>query len=504
MISIAICEYSLNSVKSAVSLYNIWTFALSNKEYPHMNFTRKNIVFATRIGIIATTGLLLLLMTDLWSVSSVSASTWTATINSAREQGDDEYGYEHNDFGTITDRTFVHRSRNFTIDYIKWDDSSDEVEFRLEECLKPSDFVSLRLGSRTFSRINRSSYNSAYCDRDPERAQEFEFDTSSNPLPSGSRVNVTLTLRRSSTSGVPTSTPRPIATTVPRPTATTAPRISCTVYSFGTISGSVTRSGAWSSDCNSVNRNRRYARFYSFTVPRVSSVQIDLTSSRDTYLFLISGNGKGGSVIERNDDGGSGYNSRIIRNLAAGTYTIEATTYSRRETGIFKLQVNATVAPPRISGSASQRWISITPFFPTIVANIHLAHTWGSDVISGTRFNSFIGHSNSVTLNNYNEIRSIWGKPQFRYARTEVYANNRKAFQINNNQWDSTGIYPGNTDFWGGSVKLTSGPGSPAHRYSSLQPAYAIGNWGFWLCRKRGCPHGFGSSYRLNLWSGGR
>jgi len=68
-------------------------------------------------------------------------------------------------------------------------------------------------------------------------------------------------------------------------------------------------------------------------------VTIDLTSSKDTYLFLLEGNNENGSIIERNDDGGTGFNSRITRTLAAGTYTIEATTY-RTDTGSFVLRVS--------------------------------------------------------------------------------------------------------------------------------------------------------------------
>ena len=69
-------------------------------------------------------------------------------------------------------------------------------------------------------------------------------------------------------------------------------------------------------------------------------MQIDLQSSTDTYLYLLSGSGMNGSVITSDDDGGTGLNSRITRSLSAGTYTIEATTYSSGATGSFTLSLS--------------------------------------------------------------------------------------------------------------------------------------------------------------------
>jgi hypothetical protein len=48
-----------------------------------------------------------------------------------------------------------------------------------------------------------------------------------------------------------------------------------------------------------------------------------------------------GSVIDSNDDGGGGTQSRITRTLAAGTYTLEATTYYAGRTGGFTLSTAA-------------------------------------------------------------------------------------------------------------------------------------------------------------------
>jgi hypothetical protein len=96
--------------------------------------------------------------------------------------------------------------------------------------------------------------------------------------------------------------------------------------------------GSWTSDCESINRPGAYAKYFTFSLSSAAEVQIDLESSVDTYLYLLSGSGMGGSVITSDDDGGSsGFNSRIITILSPGTYTIEATTWGEGQTGSFTL-----------------------------------------------------------------------------------------------------------------------------------------------------------------------
>ena len=97
--------------------------------------------------------------------------------------------------------------------------------------------------------------------------------------------------------------------------------------------------GSWESDCASTHRSGRYAKYFIFTLPTSQEVTIDLQSSTDTYLFLLNGSGQNGSVIESDDDGGDGYNSQIVRTLPAGTYTVEATTYSSATTGTFNVSI---------------------------------------------------------------------------------------------------------------------------------------------------------------------
>jgi hypothetical protein len=111
---------------------------------------------------------------------------------------------------------------------------------------------------------------------------------------------------------------------------------------LGTITASTTRSGSWSSACASSNRSGRYAHFYTFTLSQQGTVQIDLTSTKDPYLFLLNGAGTDGTVEAENDDvvPNVDTNSRISATLNAGTYTAEATTYDAGITGNFALTIS--------------------------------------------------------------------------------------------------------------------------------------------------------------------
>ena len=117
--------------------------------------------------------------------------------------------------------------------------------------------------------------------------------------------------------------------------------------------GSVT--GEWTVECDSVGRSGRYARFFTFSLDSQTSVKIDLESSLDTYLFLRGGLGRDGQKLHEDDDGGNGYNSRISKSLAAGDYTIEATTYTPSKTGVFTLSVAGLPdqAPPAAAPEVS-------------------------------------------------------------------------------------------------------------------------------------------------------
>ena len=128
--------------------------------------------------------------------------------------------------------------------------------------------------------------------------------------------------------------PSDIALDVPDP-VTSPPSAGGCFQTLGALTSAVTRNGAWTGACASTRRSGRYARFYSFTLNQQTEVQIDLTSSQDTYLYLLRGADANGTVVTDNDDFEAvSTNSRITETLAAGTYTIEATTYAEGVIGV--------------------------------------------------------------------------------------------------------------------------------------------------------------------------
>ena len=134
----------------------------------------------------------------------------------------------------------------------------------------------------------------------------------------------------------PTSTPTPVVTPTPTPTGAPGPTDPCA----DALSGSGTLSGTWAADCQSQETGRGYARYYTFALAQSQAVTITLESANDTYLYLRSGD-KTGPVVAENDDiqTGSNLNSRISQTLAAGSYTVEATTYAPNLAGSFTLTV---------------------------------------------------------------------------------------------------------------------------------------------------------------------
>ncbi len=136
--------------------------------------------------------------------------------------------------------------------------------------------------------------------------------------------------------------PTPIASASPTPVTT--PSDPC----FEVITGEVNIVRSWSDACLSVNRpgdgrsGDYYARFFAFTITEAATVGIRLESDVDTYLYLMRGTEKGGEVVAENDDAvpGIDLNAEIVgKELEAGEYTIEATTYGAGQSGGFTLEV---------------------------------------------------------------------------------------------------------------------------------------------------------------------
>ena len=122
------------------------------------------------------------------------------------------------------------------------------------------------------------------------------------------------------------------------------------------LDGSGAVNGSWDSACLSENTptaptnppsGTRFARFYTFTLTASADISIDLTSSTDTYMYLIEGIGANGTILHENDDAEDGStSSRISESLQPGSYTIEATTYEVETAGDFTLTVSGIPDAP--------------------------------------------------------------------------------------------------------------------------------------------------------------
>ena len=131
---------------------------------------------------------------------------------------------------------------------------------------------------------------------------------------------------------------------------------------LATITDDSTIEGNWDGTCPSGREPEpyggsgdRYARYYTFTLSATSNITIALTSSEDTYLYLLEGVNKGVPYLYENDDitPGSNLNSRIEQRLQPGEYTIEATTYYSQKTGEFTLEVSGISKPPEDADCSS-------------------------------------------------------------------------------------------------------------------------------------------------------
>ena len=179
------------------------------------------------------------------------------------------------------------------------------------------------------------------------RVAVLEADASSpQPTPTQTPVMPTHTPAPVAPTPTPVLGQTPVSTPTPAPTATPI-----TDACLTGIASDGAENGSWSSACttdrNLVTANApvgtRYGGYYTFVLSRQSEVTIALESSEDTYLFLLSGHGRNGDVIEQNDDidsAAQNYNSRVVATLAAGEYTILATTYDVATAGDFTLTVS--------------------------------------------------------------------------------------------------------------------------------------------------------------------
>ena len=95
---------------------------------------------------------------------------------------------------------------------------------------------------------------------------------------------------------------------------------------------------------------------FKFRVTGTSRTTINVgqsNSSVDTFLRLYDANGR---LIETDDDGGLGTNSRITRTLRTGTYYIRVSSYASRTSGRYSVSVVTTPSTPANDSDESIRF----------------------------------------------------------------------------------------------------------------------------------------------------
>ena len=135
---------------------------------------------------------------------------------------------------------------------------------------------------------------------------------------------------------------------------------------IGALTATAIRNGTWASDCESSVSGRGYARYYSFSLAQGREVTIDLTSSVDTHLYLRQEDATSGAALHENDNHqGSTSASQIQETLAAGSYTIEATTNQPGATGPFTLTIAVEYLPTvNVSRAAGSEDALVRPGTP--------------------------------------------------------------------------------------------------------------------------------------------
>ncbi len=102
------------------------------------------------------------------------------------------------------------------------------------------------------------------------------------------------------------------------------------VVDLGFLEEPLSAAGVWSHHgCESAFRLDRSAQRYRFQVAEPARVQIDLTSpTADSFIYLLDEQGR---LLDLDDDSGARFNSRIVRVLGPGAYTVEATNWGDRD-----------------------------------------------------------------------------------------------------------------------------------------------------------------------------
>ena len=124
--------------------------------------------------------------------------------------------------------------------------------------------------------------------------------------------------------------------------------------------------------------------YYQFTVTTAGYYAIEtwLGTLPDSYMYLY-GPDNPATLIEEDDDGGTGLASKIWRYLSAGTYYVTITAFSSMETGTYTISV--VTSPPREpfrAGSPTLQRLAYRTF--TLRSTIWIIMILGMDILMPT------------------------------------------------------------------------------------------------------------------------
>ena len=281
------------------------------------------------------------------------------------------------------------------------------MEFELTYCLKPSEFISLQLGSRIFSSPTRVRHTEESCEANRSGDQKFEFDTSDNPLRSGRSFDVTLKLR--SNTAVSTDTPTPTRTGTPTATGTATPTntpvsgATATPTPTATATGTPTRTPTLTPTSTNTSRASAYlspdpstvnfqpnGQWRKFTLTHSSSERVKVRvnprgSPINTEITTLSGVGNF-CPAESNDTFAPGNGRSVyLAGCVAGTGTVQLLRPNDTLIHAYTINIGATPTPTRTYTATATPTRTLTPTnTPRFTATPTLTPTNTPDCSSAT------------------------------------------------------------------------------------------------------------------------
>ena len=173
----------------------------------------------------------------------------------------------------------------------------------------------------------------------------------------------------------------------------------CEVTDLGTLGAgadsALEAEGRWTTeDCDSRFRSGSDAHTYRFQVAEAGRVRIGLSSPEaDSYLYLLT---EDGGRITGNDDNGARLDARIERDLAPGTYLVEATTVGGRDRG----PADFTLTVSRVEGCDFVHLGTLEPG-----ADLAAEGTWSLETCGSRFVSEHPAHAYSFNLTEAARVR---------------------------------------------------------------------------------------------------